>query len=94
MAGFQGSLRELTMLMAAVLKFAEHFMLNDARLWWEFSSDQKQRLQKVLFPEGVQFEGGTIQTAVTCLVFNLLPEMEGEKFRMATLPGIEPGLPP
>ncbi len=77
-----------------VLNFAEHVLLNAARLWLEFSSDQKQRLQKVLFPEGVQFVGGTIQTAVTCLVFNLLPEMQGEQLRMATLPGIEPGLPP
>jgi hypothetical protein len=40
------------------LNFAEHVMLNAARLWVEFSIDQKPRLQKVLFPEGVTFAGG------------------------------------
>ena len=40
------------------LAFAEHVVLNPARLWTEFSSEQKQRLQKVLFPQGVTFAGG------------------------------------
>ena len=42
----------------AVLNFAEHVILNAARLWTEFLSDQKQRLEKVLFPQGVTFAGG------------------------------------
>jgi site-specific DNA recombinase len=75
----------------AVLAFAEHVVLNAARLWVEFPSDQKQRLQKVLFPEGVRFEDGIIQTTVTCLLFKLLPQAQGEKSTLATLPGIEPG---
>ena len=78
----------------AVLNFAEHVILNAARLWIEFSSDQKQRLQKVLFPEGVRFENQIIQTGATCLLFKLLPEVQGEKASLATPPGIEPGLPP
>ena len=78
----------------AVLNFAEHVILNAARLWTEFSSDQKQRLQKVLFPDGVTFAGGSYGTAKTCLFFNLIPKSEAEKTRLATLPGIEPGLPP
>jgi len=77
----------------AVLNFAEHVMLNAARLWTEFSNDQKQRLQKVLFPQGVTFAGGEYGTAKTCLFFNLIPQSEQTKTRMATLPGIEPGLP-
>jgi hypothetical protein len=78
----------------AVLNFAQHVVLNAARLWVEFSSDQKQRLQKVLFPDGVRFEDGNVKTAATCLLFRLLPSVEGEKLSLATLPGIEPGLPP
>ena len=78
----------------AVLNFAEHVILNAARLWTEFSNDQKQRLQKVLFPQGVTFAGGEYGTAKTCLFFNLIPKNQEEKTRMATLPGIEPGLPP
>ena len=69
-------------------------ILNAARLWTEFSSEQKQRLQKVLFPQGVTFTGGEFGTAATCFLFNLLQKPEEEKSRMATLPGIEPGLPP
>ena len=78
----------------AVLNFAEHVMLNAARLWTEFSNDQKQRLQKVLFPQGVTFAGGEYGTAKTCLFFNLIPQSELAKTSLATLPGIEPGLPP
>ena len=79
---------------AAVLAFAEHVILNAARLWTEFSSDQKQRLQKVLFPQGVTFADGIYKTTETCLLFKLLQESEGEKTILATLPGLEPGLPP
>ena len=77
-----------------VLNFAEHVILNAARLWTEFSSDQKQRLQRVLFPEGATFANGEFGTSATCLMFNHLQKPEPEKSRMATLPGIEPGLPP
>ena len=78
----------------AVLNFAEHVILNAARLWIEFSSDQKQRLQKVLFPQGVTFADGIYKTPETCLIFKLLQESEVEKTSLATLPGLEPGLPP
>ena len=64
------------------------------RLWVETSSEQKQRLQKVLFPEGVTFKDGVIQTAAISLLFKLLPELQEAKSSLATLPGIEPGLPP
>ncbi len=69
-------------------------ILNAARLWTEFSSEQKQRLQKVLFPEGVSFESGEFRTAATCPLFKLLEQPEAEKSCLATLPGLEPGLPP
>jgi hypothetical protein len=74
-----------------VLAFASHVILNSARLWLEFSSDQKQRLQKVLFPQGVSFADGIYKTTETCLIFKLLEESEGEKTSLATLPGIENG---
>lgn len=78
----------------SVLKFAEYVMGNVARMWVEFSSDQKQRLQKVLFPEAVTWTGEEVKTDVTCGLFNLLREDSAEKTRMATLLGIEPRLPP
>ena len=78
----------------AVLNFAEHVILNAARLWTELLSDQKQQLQTVLFPQGVSFADGIYKTTETCLIFKLLQESEVEKTSLATLPGIEPGLPP
>ncbi len=77
-----------------VLAFVEHVIRNAGRLWTEFSSDQKQRLQKVLFAEGVIFERDEFRTSVTSPLFNMLEKPEVEKSRMATLPGIEPGLHP
>jgi hypothetical protein len=77
-----------------VLAFAEYVIFNAVRLWAEFSSEQKQRLQGVLFPQGVSFADGIYKTTETCLIFKLLEESEGKKTSLATLPGIEPGLPP
>ena len=74
--------------------FAENVILNAARLWTEFSSDQKERLQMVLFPEGVMFAKGEFGTAVVCPLFKLLEKLEGEKSSLATLRGLEPRLPP
>ena len=78
----------------AVLNFAEHIILNAARLWSEYSLEQKQRLQQVLFPEGVQFADGGFRTTATSLIFNLLQQPQPEKTRMATPAGFEPALPP
>ncbi len=77
-----------------MLNFAQHVILNAAQLRTEFSSDQKQWLQKVLFPQGVTFADGIYKTTETCLIFKLLQESEVGKTSLATLPGIEPGLPP
>jgi site-specific DNA recombinase len=77
-----------------VLNFAEHVILNAPKLWIEIASDQKQRLQKVFFPQGVTFENGNYGTAETCIFFNMIPKIEEGKSSLATLPGIEPGLPP
>jgi hypothetical protein len=45
-----------------VLGFAEHLLFNTGRLWQEFGLDQKQRLQKVLFPNGLHFSDGFLGT--------------------------------
>jgi hypothetical protein len=61
-----------------VLNFTEHVILNAARLWTEYNFNQKQRLQRVLFPEGVTFSEAGFGTTATCLMFNLLQQPEGE----------------
>src|SRR5262249_60434613 len=55
-----------------VLAFAEHVVTNAARLWIELDLIQKQRLQQVVFPEGLRFDGVEFGTAVTCLAFKKL----------------------
>lgn len=74
----------------AVLNFAEHVILNAARLWTEFSLEQKQRLQKVVFPEGVTFSEVGFGTAATCLFFNLLQQPQPQKASLVGPAGFEP----
>ncbi len=77
-----------------VLNFAEHVILNVSRLWLEFNLEQKQRFQKVLFPNGISFLDGKFGTTATSLIFKLLQPSAPLESRMATLRGFEPRLPP
>ena len=79
----------------AILNFAETFLLNTVRIWMEMSLEQRQRFQKVLFPEGIELMPHCgIRTAVTCPVFKMLqPEMTPHT-SLATPAGFEPALPP
>jgi hypothetical protein len=52
--------------------------------------DQKQRLQQILFPGGLQFADGIYRTAATCLLFSLLQTIEVEKEELVAPTGIEP----
>ena len=92
MATHDARLEELDI--EAVLNFSEYVILNAPRLWTEFDLNQKQRLQTVLFPEGVTFSDSGFGTAVTSVIFNLLQQPEGEKTRMATPAGFEPASTP
>ncbi|MBM3859219.1 MAG: recombinase family protein [Verrucomicrobia bacterium] len=78
----------------AVLNSSEYVLTNAARLWMEFPLEQKQRLQRVLFPAGVTFFESGFRTTATNLIFNLLQQPQPEKARMATPAGFEPALPP
>ena len=55
-----------------VLAFAEHLLLNVARMWADASLDQKQRLQRVVFPRGVTYGDAVFGTAELSLVFTML----------------------
>jgi hypothetical protein len=78
-----------------VLGFAQHVLGNAAHLWLESSIDQKQRLQKVLFPAGLAYHPDNgFGTAVTGSMFNVLTDFSGEKTSLASPAGFEPALPP
>ena len=74
-----------------VLAFAEHVLTNAARLWMELGLDQKQRLQQVLFPEGLRFDGEKFGTAVTWLAFKQLAEDGEAESSVASPAGFGPG---
>ena len=77
-----------------LLGFAEHLLANAGRLWSEAPAEQKQRLQRVLFPEGLRLKDGRFGTAVTCLAFTQLPESTAFENDLASPPGFEPGFQP
>jgi hypothetical protein len=58
---------------------------------WTADSSQRPRwLQRVLFPEGVEYEDGAYRTGVTWLLFMDLHADQMEKEEMVALTGIEP----
>jgi site-specific DNA recombinase len=73
------------------VSLGEYVLLNAARLWSEFSLEQKQRLQQVLFPNGVQFADGAYRTSSISMIFSRIEEDGFEKQVLVALPGIEPG---
>jgi hypothetical protein len=58
----------------AVVEFAQCLLLNAVRIWSESSPEQKQRLQKLIFPTGVLFAEGDYRTNVTSVIFFELEE--------------------
>jgi hypothetical protein len=66
-------------------------LTNALNLWKTAPAEQKQRLQQVLFPEGVTYSEGKYGTAATCLLFSGMGRNEVEKEGLVALPGIEPG---
>jgi hypothetical protein len=53
--------------------------LNASRLWGESGPEQKQRLQKLIFPKGVLFEDGVYRTGATSMIFFELGEISDKK---------------
>jgi site-specific DNA recombinase len=78
----------------AVLDFAERVALNASRLWLEADLNQRQRLQSLLFPEGLQVTETEVRTPVTTSFFNELQALTTPAERMVSPAGFEPALPP
>jgi site-specific DNA recombinase len=77
-----------------VLAFADRLILRPARLWVESSLDQRQRLQKTLFPEGIDFDGEEFGTHSTPLFFSLIEDDPNDSWGLASPTGFEPVLSP
>jgi hypothetical protein len=63
----------------AAVSFGEFIRLNARRLWAELSLHQKQTLQQVISPLGMQFEDRVCRTAETSMVFFNLEAHQPEK---------------
>jgi hypothetical protein len=61
------------------LRSPQYVVLNASRLWAESGHDQKQRLQKVICPEGVRFEDGIYRTTATSMTFFDLAKISDQK---------------
>lgn len=77
-----------------VLQFADRIILRPTRLWTESTLEQRQRLQKTLFPNGIEFDGEQFGTDVSPLLFRLLDGISEDDFCLASPAGFEPALPP
>ena len=74
-----------------VLNFAERVLPRAADLWIQASLDQRQRLQRLFFPEGVAFSGKRFdRTVVTSSLFEYLRPFDGPQENLVDLTGIEP----
>ena len=74
-----------------ILAFAERVLPSASNLWVQSSLAQKQRLQQVLFPDGVRFDGKKlVGTGTTLPVFNYLNPISDEKKELVDQTGVEP----
>jgi hypothetical protein len=74
-----------------LLDFSENLLLNAAGTWSDSGLEARQRLQQILFPQGVAYAEGSYRTTATNPLFNLLQEEVQERKQLVALPGIEPG---
>jgi site-specific DNA recombinase len=74
-----------------LLDFSENLLLNAAMTWRDSGLESQQRLQQILFPQGVAYAEGSYRTTATNPLFNLLQEEVQEREQLVALPGIEPG---
>ena len=61
-----------------ILNFAERVLPRASDLWIQASLEQRQRLQRLFFPEGVAFSGKSFdRTVVTSSLFEYLRPLDG-----------------
>ena len=78
----------------SVVNYAITVIGDAARFWLGANAEQKRRLQKILFPEGVTFDGAAFGTPRTCLASSYLREISQHGSSLASRTGVEPVSPP
>lgn len=75
------------------LGFARYLLTRAYKLWDTATAGQRRRLQTLIFPEGVTFDGEALGTPVTSLLFSYLGAVETGRERLVAHTGFEPVLP-
>ena len=70
-----------------LLDFSEKLLLNAAGAWKQSGLEQKQRLQQVLFPQGVTYKDGIYRTTATSPMFSMLEEAMAAKSGVGSATG-------
>ena len=78
----------------AALNYATNALRNAAKFWSQCSPDQKQTFQRVLFPEGLVFEGEGFEPLQLVIAFSYLHEISIGESSLASRTGVEPVSPP
>lgn len=74
-----------------ILNFAERVLPRASDLWIQSSLEQRQRLQRLFFPEGVAFSGKSFdRTVVTSSLFEYLRPFDASNENLVDQTGIEP----
>ncbi len=77
----------------AAFGFASHVLTRTSTLWEAADAEQKRRLQTLIFPEGVTFDGKVLGTLVTALIFKLLDPNQTDEVKLVEQKGFEPSTP-
>lgn len=75
-----------------LLRYAEFLASNVVRIWRDANTEQKQRVQSIIFPEGVRFNAGRFGTAPTSLFFKRIEPNSADGSQVVTPEGFEPSI--
>lgn len=75
---------------SGMIKYCKYFMSNLSELWINAGIDLKQRLQKLIFPEGILLDGKKVRTTVTNIIFGCLHDINTQNYNLVSRRGVEP----
>jgi hypothetical protein len=74
----------------ATLLFARSLLGDPEGLWKRANPEQRPRIQRAIYPNGLRYDGELNGTAETSLPFSYLREIQAGKEGMASPTGLEP----
>jgi site-specific DNA recombinase len=73
-----------------ICETAKHFLFHVSQIWRIADPDTKQRLQNIIFPDGVYYCFPGFRTGTLCCVFNIIRESNGDESHLGWPIGLEP----